>query len=100
MRKLFWVRVGDQADYESFYSIPEAAYHVAELFSMVADSAPRGISWRKEGSGFSVHPKFIGQNYISAYWGDKDAQPTAWLTRKEQGKFNAAFKRYYAQYFS
>ena len=106
---IFWVRVGDAAEYESYESHTEAAYAVADLVAMMTDpdeKIPLGqVSWHHDGAGFSlvprdpydVSPTFEGNNYISAYWGDSNADLVRGLNRREQTEFNKALKKAYDQ---
>lgn len=62
---LLWLRLGDASDYESSHSIE---------CSLLAECFQRGDSfagWVE--AGLCVAPHYLGQNYISLYWGDADA---------------------------
>lgn len=104
MRALFWIRIGDGAEYESYSSHTEGAYALADYFAQMgkADWDPYdyplnfGLDdfyWID--GGFVSKPYFENNNYISAYWGDKDAHLARNLTKKEQREFKAALKKHY-----
>lgn len=102
MRALFWTRMGDGADYESYVSHIEAAYSVADYFAMMSSPGYDALNlgaddfyWYDDGSGFVAKPYFDLDNYISSYWGDEEANLVRGLTKKEQREFKAALKKYY-----
>jgi hypothetical protein len=106
MHALFWIRMGDGADYESYSSHIEAAYSVADYFTMMdspgfdeygeaLNLGPDDFYWHDDGAGFVAKPYFDLNNYISAYWGDEEANLVAGLTKKEQGEFKAALRKDY-----
>ena len=70
-----WVRMGDNDDYAPFDSITD----VVELLGEMHASGP--IRWRD--LGFEL-PGFEGQNYISCYHGDYDAQYPVELSKEEK----------------
>lgn len=84
VRHKLWVRCGDQDDYHKYTRLTSA---VRYLHSMGA-SAPfeRCIQY-----GVSS-PQFRFQNYISLFWGDKDAQPVAEITEAELVELNRLLK--------
>jgi hypothetical protein len=64
-----WVRVGDGSEYEEF----------GDDFSALADHlnemrVGRVLGW--QGMGFATD-RYDGNNYVSLFWGDADAQPVA-----------------------
>ena len=61
-----WLRIGDQGDYEKFDSPEEAAQELGQYTS------DREIKFTS--LGVCVGP-FQGDNYVSLFWGDDDAQP-------------------------
>jgi hypothetical protein len=89
-----WVRVGDAGNYEGFASLSDAAEDVGESLAMMEMDVEE-IHWHRDGTGLEIVPDFTRNNYISAYWGDKEANLVAGLTKKEQGQFNVAMKRGY-----
>ncbi len=71
-----WVRVGYGSDYCDCPGLTEAIEYLA-------DSQAFGPFGRvKYGL---ICPTYDGNNYISIYWGDADAQPTRELTETEYG---------------
>jgi len=82
-----WVRIGDNGDYEKFNSIEDAAEHIVE------STQQNEIRWRNMGIEM---PNYEGDNYISLYWGDDDAQPADEpnLSRLERWGFINVVKSY------
>ena len=74
MNKILWMRLGDGGDYERFDGIGEAADSLRE-------NRVRG-PYRKCMGGIKA-PGFQGNNYISLYWGDEDANLTQQLNDTE-----------------
>lgn len=93
---LIWIRVGDQDDYHSFKSPEEAAYHLHEYLHWPGheDDGPcqcdheieRYIGPALRGVALPGTP-YTGDNGVSLYWGDKDAQLQASLTDAELEAF-------------
>ena len=91
-----WARVGDQDDYHSFDSPDSAAAHVHEyLHAPDKFPDPPGAGacdhdvTRYTGpalTGVEVE-EFSGDNGISLYWGDDDAQKECELTDLELSAF-------------
>jgi hypothetical protein len=69
-----WVRLGDADTYNRFDDLAEAAEYMA-LF---------GVKhvWRCQRFGVEAQG-LIGQNYISLFFGDGDAQPSRELSGKD-----------------
>ena len=87
-----WMRMGDTGDYEPHGSMFEAG---SELGGYL-DSTDRGLTKMpaisKHGNyGISVEP-FTGDNYISLFWGDNDAQPEKKLTQADIAGFKAGIR--------
>lgn len=65
---MFWLRLGDAGDYESFDSLASVADHLAEfnvyIFRRFVGTYGVGIE----------APGFTGMNMISLYFGDAEAQ--------------------------
>ena len=74
-----WIRLGDNADYEECGSDFGALAELLEMFNVSQDD----MQWRTDGMGFQTE-SFYGNNYVSLFWGDEDAQPIRGLTRQEQ----------------
>ena len=71
-KEYVWMRLGDVGEYDSFLSPYDAGLSVGSSF-------PPGIkfgvlSFNYVSAGVEISPEFTGRNYISIYWGDKDAQ--------------------------
>mgnify|MGYP003149912856 CR=1 FL=1 len=83
MRDLYvWMRVGDQGDYESFNSVDEAGYDLAQYLD--PDACYHDVR-RYKGpalTGIEVGC-YVGYDAVSLYWGDDDAQLEAELNHQE-----------------
>jgi hypothetical protein len=86
-----WMRLGDAGEYEAFSDLADAADMLSELSEGQAFE-PQDIRWHGDGMGLSL-PGFEGQNYISLFWGDADAQPTRGLSNDEQIEFEDAVRQ-------
>lgn len=75
-----WMRLGDNADYEKVEGPSDAADRIRDFTKQVEHG---DIKWREK-YGVAIEPGFGGNNYISLYWGDEDAQPTRQLTKAER----------------
>jgi hypothetical protein len=64
-----WVRMGDNAEYQKFSNVAEAAGAVRASLG----SRPEGIHHFP--LGVEIGPGYTGLNYISLFWGDSKAQP-------------------------
>jgi len=62
-----WVRIGDMGSYGWFHDVLEAAYYFEEVEVFHEGVVPR---WRN--GGFEIF-QYTGENYVSMYWGDDDA---------------------------
>lgn len=96
--------MGDGAEYESYSSHTEAAYAVSDYFAMIGspgfDQYDKALNLGLDDfywidGGFVAKPYFENNDYVSAYWGDKDAHLVKNLTKKEQREFKAALKKHY-----
>ena len=74
-----WIRLGDNGDYEPFDTPYDAGDRVGMFTS---DREPRYISKGIYLEGFE------GDNYISLYWGDDDAQPVTDAELNESDKLD------------
>ena len=82
---VIWVRMGDNSEYHQF----------GNDFDAVADTLLEGgvEKVRRCGFGNGVMARgYEGDNYISLYWGDKDAQFEKGLTLAELTDINAALR--------
>jgi len=70
-----WLRMGDNADYEKIDSIEEAKeiFEERELIKNFTFCYQYGIK----------NDEFAGHNYISLFYGNKDADPIRAITSKE-----------------
>ena len=83
-----WIRLGDQGDYESYDSPNDAGIAVGDFMGVTGQSmTPIG---RANTMGVTVG-SFQGDDYISLFWGDDDAQPVkrAVLSDKELSQFES-----------
>jgi len=81
-----WLRLGDVAEYEKFDSPYEAGKTVGDRLS-VHSTDQEALSYRYRAAGVAIVPYFVGNNYISLYWGDENAQWVTDLTSKERRAF-------------
>lgn len=81
-----WLRLGDRSNYEKFFSIDGAVQDIETLVDlMVKDGWPRPEKFRWKEYGLEIPALNLdGQNYISIFWGDEDAQPVRDLDRREK----------------
>ena len=75
-----WVRAGDGDNYNAFDGFQEVADYLSEMGATVP---------LERCNEYGVtSPEFRGQNYISLFWGDDDAQPIRSLTIDEQNEIS------------
>ena len=74
--RFLWVRCGDMDDYNQHDTIDEAADYLKTCG--VAIPLRKCQRFGMADSGF-----FQGENYISIFWGDHDAQPLREINKKE-----------------
>ena len=84
-----WVRAGDGDNYNAFDSFQEVADYLAEM------GATGPLEWCNEYGVTS--PEFRGNNYISVFCGDDDAQPIRSLTTAEHHEVNRLLRSPAAQ---
>lgn len=93
-RRFFWLRIGDQGEYEHFDTPWDAGNELGTVIEGIgwADRLPAAGALEWIPRGLFVGP-FQDDDYVSAYWGDKDAQPTArpHPTGTEKGAFQRGF---------
>ena len=75
-----WVRAGDSDNYNDFDGLQEVADYLAEM------GATGPLELCNE-YGVSS-PEYRGNNYISLFWGDDEAQPIRSLTIDEHNEVN------------
>jgi len=80
------LRLGDIAEHEKFGSPHEAGEAVGERLSLHPEEH-RLPSFRYRSAGVEIKPYFIGNNYVSLFWGDADAQWIRDLTHDEKMEF-------------
>lgn len=78
---LVWIRMGDASGYGSFESPEEAGNYVGYRLDEWDDT------FRHRISGVMLPPEFVGDNYVSLFWGDEDAQYERGLSLIEQNHF-------------
>lgn len=78
---LVWIRMGDLGGYYGFDSPEEAGNHVGCRLDEWDDT------FRYRISGVMLPPKFVGDNYVSLFWGDEDARYERGLSLAEQDRF-------------
>ena len=83
-----WIRLGDLAEYEAFDTPYDAGFEVRQRL-------PERVlpSYFYRAAGVSIPPNFIGNNYISLFWGDKDAQWIRDLSEEEKRDFERGVTR-------
>jgi len=83
-----WIRVGDVAEYEKFDTPYDAGFQVRQ-------SLREGVlpSYFYRAAGVSIPPGFTGNNYISLFWGDKDAQWIRDLSEEQKKDFERGITR-------
>jgi len=86
-----WVRMGDNAEYESHDDMFEAGSTLGGYFDSTSGLTKMPDISKHGDYGISVEP-FIGFNYISLFWGDDDAQPEKKLTQADIARFKAGIK--------
>jgi hypothetical protein len=74
-----WVRVGDAGDYQTWDGLDDAIEYLNEL------NVGQVVGWIDSGPGVGVETvNYHGLDFISLYWGDKDANLTRSLNRSER----------------
>jgi hypothetical protein len=81
MSKQLWIRVGDGGDYESFDDIASAVEYLNELRVGMVEA------WIHAGTGFTT-PNYWGNDYISCFWGDDNAQFISGILPNERADFD------------
>jgi class 3 adenylate cyclase len=75
----WWIRVGDADDYHEFDDLAEVADVLTEYGVAQVEALNRyGVAC----------DQFSGQNYISLFWGDSEAQPLCDLTAGDVEELN------------
>ena len=82
--KKLWMRCGDGDDYNAYDNLNMVVEALA--FNEVS-SVERHIRY-----GVTDGQTYTGCNYISLYWGDKDAQPLRELFKTELKNINLSLK--------
>lgn len=85
--KLLWLRVGDGGDYHSFDDIDAAV----EFLNSIGVGRIEG--WTKAGAGFTTC-NYWGHDYISCYWGDKNAQLISGIVPADRDAFDKLEESY------
>jgi len=87
---LIWIRIGDTGEYESFDGLEEAVAYLNELgVGEVTDwtNGPCAV-------GFNT-PNFHGQDCVSCFWGDTDANLIRPLDTEERAAVQAGLEEAY-----
>jgi hypothetical protein len=84
-----WVRAGDGDSYNAFEGFQEVADYLADM------GATGPLEWCNEYGVTS--PEYRGNNYISLFCGDDDAQPIRSLTTAEHNEVNRLLHSHAAQ---
>lgn len=79
-----WIRLGDVAEYEKFNTPYDAGLAVGERIGI---GKPEPLAFHYRAAGVAIPPAFVGNNYISLFWGDENAQWTRDLTNVEKRHF-------------
>ncbi len=84
-----WMRLGDNADYEKFDDLfaagEQAGYHLVGINKIPEIG-------RVNTYGVAIPPYFTGNNYVSLFWGDNDAQPVKAVTVNELVEFKQGIR--------
>lgn len=92
-----WIRIGEVAKYESFATPHDAGVAVGKSIARGLEIHPKehialsfgygaaGVSI--EAAGIEEDPSYTGNNHISLFWGDKDAQWIRDLSFAEKVEF-------------
>lgn len=86
-----WIRMGDVAEYEDF-DTPHAAGEAVGARLATRREEHLILSFGYRAAGVSIEPYYIGRNYISLFWGDKDAQWIRDLSNIEQREFERGIR--------
>lgn len=78
----FWMRWGDNAEYNDYDSLDNVIDHLIDHYEITE------VNWRPDG-GFEV-PGWRRLNYVSLFVGDKDAQIIRDLTPEEKEEIDDA----------
>jgi hypothetical protein len=87
-----WMRVGDNADYESFDSMFEAGDDLGAILGFSQELKRVPVVRKINSYGVEIEPFFTGYNYVSLFWGDEDAQPEKSLTQADIASFKAGIR--------
>jgi len=79
-----WIRMGDVAEYEKFDDPYDAGQAVG---SRLQFEAWEPMSYYFISAGVEIPPYYDGQNYISVFWGDNNAEWIRDLNQSEKNKF-------------
>ena len=86
-----WMRMGDNAEYEPHDSMFDAGSELGGYFDSTSGLTKMPAVSKHGYYGVSVDP-FTGDNYISLFWGDDDAQPVKKLTQADIADFKAGIR--------
>ena len=89
-KEYVWTRLGDLYEYDKFLSPRYAGLAVGSSFSPEIKFSD--LSFNYKSAGVEISPRFTGPNYISLYWGDRDAQWIRDLSNTEKREFERGVK--------
>ena len=79
MRRLLWMRIGDVDSYEPFHNVYDAAEWLLNM------NAGAFSSWVNDTRGVGLETaNYSHYDFISLYWGDKDADFSSELSSEEK----------------
>ncbi len=88
-----WARFGDVSDYFDFGTPYHAGEGVGMILADYLTRYPNGkFSYQYISAGVEIAPAFIGRNYVSLFWGDKNAQWIRDLSTEEKREFERGIK--------
>ncbi len=89
-----WIRIGDNDDYKKFDSPFDAGDRVGNAVNVEPQDGEEidRLSFHGGGSGGVSVGGFRGDNYISLFWGDNDAQLIRPLNKRDQADFTRGYK--------
>lgn len=87
-----WIRIGDNAEYEGYDTPHEAGYQVGFTLAGIRGDTPKP---RYSNLGMELDG-FTGNNCISLFWGDADAQDSIELNASDKLDFERGLQEGYS----
>lgn len=84
-KQYVWIRLGDLAEYDKFLNPYDAGINVGSSLPVAVKFS--NLSFDYKTSGVVIPRYFTGQEYISLFWGDEDAQWIRDLITSEKRMF-------------